>query len=210
MSWHVWLLFVVTETALCFTPGPAVLLVVSTAMSHGFRPGVKSSLGILTANALYFFLSALGVGAVLVASTRLFLALKWLGAGYLIYLGLKMLVSREAVMFQAEDDVRQAPRPPRGGFYLRGLVVQGASPKALIFFTALLPQFIDAQSAVGLQVAILGVTSVLIEVCVLVLYSALAVRARRLAGSRYADLFERLGGGFLIAAGARLAALTRP
>jgi homoserine/homoserine lactone efflux protein len=104
------------------------------------------------------------------------------------------------------DPADAAPWHVRRAF-LRGLVVQGANPKALVFFVALLPQFIDPAGPVGMQLLVLGVSSVLIELAVLALYVALAVRARRLAGARLAAPLERVGGGLLVAAGARLALL---
>jgi homoserine/homoserine lactone efflux protein len=88
-----WLLFCVTEAVLSFTPGPAVLLVVSLGLSRGGRAGVVGSLGILAANAIYFALSATTLGAVLQASWQLFVVVKWLGAAYLIWLGARMIFS---------------------------------------------------------------------------------------------------------------------
>ena len=198
MSFEAWLAFCVTETLLCLTPGPAVLFVVSVALASGFRPGLAASLGILTANTLYFALSATGIAAVLVASSEVFTALKWAGALYLIWMGLRMLLSRSVAVAEP------TPRPAHHSF-LRGCVVQGANPKALVFFVALLPQFIDPARPVAPQILLLGVSSVLIELVVLALYACFAVRARRLAGARLSGALERIGGGFLVAAGARLA-----
>lgn len=198
MSFEAWLAFCVTETLLCFTPGPAVLFVVSVALARGFRPGLAGSLGILAANTLYFALSATGIAAVILASNEVFTALKWAGAGYLVWMGLRMLFSHSPT---AEAPAPQAVHHS----FLRGFVVQGANPKALVFFVALLPQFIDPASPVAPQILLLGVSSVLIELVVLALYAAFAVRARRLAGARLSGPLERVGGGFLIAAGARLA-----
>ena len=94
MSLEAWIAFCVTEAVLCFTPGPAVLLVVSAALGRGLRASLGASLGILTANTLYFALSATGVAAAVVASRELFLVLKWSGAAYLVWLGLRMAFSR--------------------------------------------------------------------------------------------------------------------
>ena len=198
MSLEIWLAFCATETLLCFTPGPAVLFVVSVAMARGARGGLTGALGILAGNTFYFALSATGIAAVILASHRLFAALKWAGAAYLVWVGLRMLLSRS----RAPAEV--VPQPIRRSF-VRGFVVQAANPKALVFFVALLPQFIDPGAPVGRQVLILGASSLLIELLVLSLYTALAARARALAGDRWSGPIERIGGGFLVAAGARLA-----
>jgi homoserine/homoserine lactone efflux protein len=197
MSFEAWLAFCVTETILCVTPGPAVLLVLSVALGRGFRSAIGASLGILTANALYFTLSATGVAAVLVASREVFLALQWVGAGYLMWLGLCMMLAR---------DRREADALPVlvAQSFVRGVVVQGANPKALVFFLALLPQFIDSSASVLPQVLILGVSSVVIELAVLALYARAAVHARRVAGGRLTTPLKRVGGALLLAAGARL------
>ncbi len=206
MTLHVWLAFVVLETALCFTPGPAVLYVVSTTLARGPRAGFAGALGIVACNFFYFLLSALGVAAVIVASARLFTVLKWLGAAYLVYLGLKMLIARSASA-QAAPARGRAAAP---GALLRGFGVQAANPKALAFFVALLPQFIDPRAAVGMQIAILAVTSNVIEIAVLSCYLWMTVRAGAFAATRWPQLVKRVAGGFLVAAGARLALVRSP
>lgn len=198
MSIEAWVAFCVTETVLCFTPGPAVLLVVSVALGRGLRPGLGASLGILTANALYFAVSATGVAAALVASRELFLVLKWSGAAYLIWLGLRMAFSGRRRQADAQPVVLARS-------FVRGFVVQGANPKVLVFFMALLPQFIDPAGSVPTQVFVLGASSVVIEFVALSVYALGAVRARHVSGARVASTLERVGGGLLVAAGARLA-----
>jgi homoserine/homoserine lactone efflux protein len=198
MSLEAWGAFCVTEAVLCFTPGPAVLLVVSVALGRGLGASLGAALGILTANTLYFALSATGVAAALVASRELFLVLKWGGAAYLVWLGLRMLLSRRSA------EVRARPVVLARTFF-RGFVVQGANPKALVFFMALLPQFIDPTASVATQVVVLGASSVVIELLALAVYALGAGRARAVAGARVAGLLERVGGGLLVAAGARLA-----
>jgi homoserine/homoserine lactone efflux protein len=84
MTFAAWLLFCVTETILCFTPGPAVLLVVPLSLTHGSNAGLRASLGILTANACYFLLSAPGIGAILLASWELFFQRVLLGPALLM------------------------------------------------------------------------------------------------------------------------------
>lgn len=198
MSLDAWLTFCLTEAVLCFIPGPAVLFVVSVALARGTGAGVAAALGVLVANAAYFVLSATGIVTIIIASHELFTVLRWAGAAYLVWLGLGMVVAR------ARTSPAASPFPVRRAF-LRGVLVQGANPKALIFFVALLPQFIDPSASVPLQMFVLGVSSVVIEFFVLALYVVLAVRARTVAGSRLSVPLERVGGGLLVAAGARLA-----
>ena len=202
MSLEIWLAFCLMETILCLTPGPAVLYVVSVALSRGLRPGMAAAFGILAGNVLYFALSATGIAAVLLASATIFSVLKSVGAAYLVWIGLRMLLARGNGHAQPE------PQADHRAF-LRGFVVQGANPKAWVFYTALLPQFIDPAGALVPQVALLGVTGLVIELVVLTFYVTLAVRARRLAGTSLARPLERLGGALLIAAGTRLALARR-
>jgi homoserine/homoserine lactone efflux protein len=209
MSIEAWLLFTVTETVLCLSPGPAVLLVLSVSLTRGWPPGLQASAGILVANLLYFFLSATSLGAILLASWELFFLIKWLGAGYLIWLGLKTLFTRRASSHYTADGATPAHTGMRT--VLHGVVAQGANPKALVFFTALLPQFVNPIEPLAPQIAILAMTSVLIEFGVLAGYAVLASRASGLAyRPRFASIINRVGGGLLIGAGAGLAMLKRP
>jgi homoserine/homoserine lactone efflux protein len=198
---------VTTETVLCLTPGPAVLFVLSSALRAGARKGVASIAGILSANAVYYVLSATGIGALMIASHDLFLTLKWLGAAYLIYLGLRALLSSESMLAKVENSPTQF-----SGWRLLGdgFVLQMSNPNSIVFFTALLPQFINPRSAIAPQMAILGVTSVAIEFFVLLGYGLAAERASILARRpRYAAWTNRIAGMLLIAAGAGLATLRR-
>jgi len=207
MAWEVWLLFALTETALCFTPGPAVLLVVSQGLARGARASIWPNLGILAGNTLYFVLSATSLGALLVASYELFAAIRWVGAAYLIWLGVAAFRGRSTVLSVAP--AAGAPLRARRMF-VNGFVLQVANPKALVFFTALLPQFIDPRGSLVAQVAILAVTSVVIEFCVLLAYGASAGRVTTLAARPpFATLANRLAGTMLIAAGVGTAAIRR-
>jgi threonine/homoserine/homoserine lactone efflux protein len=204
MTVQTWALFCATETVLCFIPGPAVLFVVSSALTRGSRAGLQASLGILAANTAYFALSAMGLGAVLLASRTVFLVIKWIGAAYLVYLGARMIVSRP----QAQRPDPVAPvAARRAGVFWNGLITQAANPKALIFFTALLPQFIDPDESAAAQIALLGASSVLIEFVVLALYVGTCRAARQwLRGPGFGNGLVRLGGLLLVIAGAKLAA----
>lgn len=194
------LLFAATEFLLSLTPGPAVLLVVSQGMRRGFRMSTRGTLGVLTGNAIYFALSATGLGALLIASKPVFDAIQIAGAAYLALLGLRMLIKPSRA---AENEI---PHVAGTGSFLQGLLTQLANPKAIVFFTALLPQFVDPTQPVALQLLILGVISILVELPVLLTYGYVADRGRAIYG-RHATWIERLAGACLIAAGAKLAAM---
>jgi homoserine/homoserine lactone efflux protein len=188
MTFETWLLFLIMETALSLSPGPAVFYVVSQGI-RAFPRAVPATLGILSANACYFALSATSLGALIAASARFFTIAKWAGAAYLIYLGIKSLRSA-AVSHSIALTGTTTPgdREARGGhppgvdtrgndrrqIYLGALTLQLSNPKALLFFLALLPQFIDTQRAVAPQMLILAATSMLPECCILLAYGWLA------------------------------------
>jgi homoserine/homoserine lactone efflux protein len=203
MSLETWLAFCAMDVVLCCIPGPAVLFVVSSALAGGVRAGLAAALGICTTNAAYFALSGTGVAAVILASGRLFAALKWAGAAYLVMVGIGMMLVEPHRGTQPSAAAAQRS-------FLRAIVVQGANPKALIFFVALVPQFVHPQASIAWQLLVLGLTGIVIEITVLTSYVAVAVRARRVAGARLAGPLERIGGGFLVAAGARLALVRSP
>jgi homoserine/homoserine lactone efflux protein len=208
MSWTVWWLFLSTETVLSLTPGPAVLLVLATALRRGSARSIFSSLGILSANTLYFALSATSVGALLLTSYRIFFLVKWIGAGYLIFLGLKALLGKAHALSGPADEA--APERSAIRLLLDGVVLQMSNPKAIVFFAALLPQFIDPNRPVGLQVIILAATSVTLEFFILLGYGLLAGRASAVAREpRYAKWTNRVSGALLISAGSGLALLRR-
>jgi len=206
VSWETWSLFAVTETLLCLTPGPAVLFVLSQGLGRGAGASLWASLGILAGNTFYFVLSATSLGAMLVASYDVFFAIKWAGAAYLVLLGIRALRARGEVLTVAPAT------GTAGGLRLvaRGFAVQAANPKALVFFTALLPQFIDPAGNIAHQVVILAATSLVVEFTVLASYGGLSARAARLAiAPARAAWLERATGGLLIAAGLRMAVLRR-
>jgi homoserine/homoserine lactone efflux protein len=206
MSWETWVLFLITETLLCLSPGPAVLLVLSQALTRGPRGSMLSSAGILSANTLYFVLSATSLGALLVASYDLFFLVKWIGAAYLIYLGASAFFEKSSVLVVSRD----AAEAGTWKLFGNGFVLQAANPKNLLFFTAILPQFIDVARPLGSQIVILGVTSVVLEFFILLGYGLLASRATRLAAQqRFAAWTNRLAGSMLIGAGLGLVALRK-
>jgi len=207
MTWQVWSAFFLVETALCLTPGPAVLLVLSQALTHGPLKTLNSIGGILAANTFYFVLSATGVGAILLASYDLFFAVKWIGAAYLVWLGVSAFLGRSKALSIRRGEAKAVAN---SRLFLNGLVLQLSNPKALVFFTALLPQFINPHAAIIPQVTILALTSVVIEFLVQLFYAVLAGRASHMATQpRFARLTERVAGALLVGAGIGMAAIRR-
>ena len=207
VNWDTYWLYVATEAALSLSPGPAVMLVIAYGLAQGARRSVWASLGILSANGLYFALSATGVGALLAASETFFRAVKWAGAAYLVYLGLAALLGRPS-------PITVSRAAARGGspltIYLSGLTLQLANPKTLVFFAAILPQFVDPRLPIGAQMAWLAAGSVIPEFFILAGYGFAASRAARLASDpRFARLTDRAAGILVLAAAAMVLGISR-
>ena len=177
MTLKTWLLFLVMETALSLSPGPAVFYVVSQGIRGALRRTLPAAAGILTANGIYFALSATSLGAIIAASARFFTLTKWVGAAYLIYLGVKALYSANSMHSVALDEKPSVNDRDLRSVYLGALTLQLANPKALLFFLALLPQFIDPANSVVAQMLILAATSMVPEFFILMGYGWLAHRA---------------------------------
>jgi homoserine/homoserine lactone efflux protein len=207
MDWKTWALFVLLEGTLSLTPGPAVLFVVSQGLRRGGPASIWANFGILSGNLIYFALSATGVGAILAGSRGLFTVIKWVGAAYLLWLGVSAWIGKsKPLAIPAEGG------PVRGGpaTLAHGLVMQLANPKALVFFTAFLPQFIDPARPILRQFAILAATSAVLEFFILLAYGLLAGQAAKLARQpAYAKIMDRTAGAMLIGAGLMVASIAR-
>ena len=200
VNWDTYWLYVLAEVALSLSPGPAVMLVIACGLTWGARRSLYATLGILAANAIYFGISATALGAVLVASRTFFVTVKWLGAAYLVYIGLSALFGRPSPITMAREE-------RSGGaarvLFLSGLSLQLANPKTLVFFASILPQFVDPKLAVGPQMVWLAAGSIVPEFLILGGYGYLASRAARLAGDpRFARYTERTAGVLVLGAAA--------
>ena len=151
-------------------------------------------------------LSATGLVAVNTISAETFLVIKWIGAAYLIWLGSRMIV--RSFKRKAGDAVDHSPPSRRRSFW-QGFVTQAANPNLIVYFAAILPQFIDPRGSLAWQVSILAVSSFTIEFVALSIYSAISHRAGRGATPRLYPVIERLGGVLLIGAAVGLATLRR-
>ncbi|MEO8779004.1 MAG: LysE family transporter [Rhodanobacter sp.] len=199
MTISIWLFYVAAVCVLTVTPGPCVLMCISTSVNLGPRKALVASLGSTTAIVAIMVLSALGLGAALAASETLFTALKWLGAAYLAYLGITALFSKSTEISVSSTGARSSKRRLFG----QGFLVGASNPKALLFFGALFPQFIVPTQPHLPQFLVLGVTFVFFELLWLTIYALSAARAKVwLQQPRRATLFNRATGVvFLLAAG---------
>lgn len=151
------LLFAGASLALLAVPGPAVLYVVTRSLDQGHRAGLVSVLGVETGTFAYALAAAVGLTGLIAASEIGFAAVKYAGAAYLVYLGVRKLLERE--------DPQEASPSAHSGLFLRGLLVQLLNPKIAIFFLAFLPQFVDpSRGSVGVQTLILGTIFTLLAV----------------------------------------------
>ncbi len=207
MNWNTYLIFLVTTAVVCLTPGPAALLVVAQGMSNGLRRSYWAIAGIALSNAVYFALSATGVAALIVASGTLFAAIKWVGVAYLFYLGIAAIRSKSSALTVAAD-----PGQAVGGTraFWQAVVVELSNPKALLYFVALLPQFIDPSQPVGMQMLVFGVTCIALDTAAYSLYAWLGSRTQRFtANARFVRASNRASGGLLMVAGAMMATVKR-
>jgi threonine/homoserine/homoserine lactone efflux protein len=146
-------LFIIAAVVLLVTPGPAVLYIVTRSVDQGRRAGLVSVLGVHAGTLVHITAAAAGLSALLVASATAFSVVKYLGAAYLIYLGMRQLVSRVA----ASADVTLGIAPPLSRAFVDGFVVNVLNPKTALFFLAFLPQFVTvSRGAVPAQIACLG------------------------------------------------------
>ena len=164
MTLSTYLLYVAAVALLIITPGPTMLMCMTNSINHGPRRAMTSVAGAVTSVLCVMVLSAMGLGALLAASETAFMVAKVAGAAYLIWLGIKTF--RSDAVLQMEG---QASAAPRRSFYLQGVLVGASNPKAVLFFAAFFPQFLNPAEAIAPQFAILALTFMAFEFTVLTL-----------------------------------------
>lgn len=206
MELSVWITYFIATIILSLSPGPGVFSSISSGLHHGFRLGLWNSVGMQAANMIVVGIVSLGLGAMLLASETLFTLVKWLGVAYLVYLGVVTLRAPAQGFHDDPDDDAQTARD----VFLRGFFVNLTNPKGIIFFAAILPQFIDVARPQMPQYAILAGTTFGVDLVVMWGYTALAAKVLRLmrdpAHLRWVN--RGLGGAF-VTAGVALASFRR-
>ena len=197
MTFQIWALYVATVLALMSTPGPSQLLMLSNSASHGFRRSLATAAGDLTANTLQMIAAGFGLAALISTSTNALAVIKWFGVAYLIWLGIRMI--RKADPNKSSQVLDSTPIAIKI-LWLQGFVTSAANPKAIVFFAALFPQFIQPDGAFGQQFLILSATYIVMDGVFLSAYGAGASWvAQKFKGGARAWI-ERIGGGFMIGA----------
>jgi threonine/homoserine/homoserine lactone efflux protein len=203
MSLHVYFAFVAACIALALLPGPVVTLMIANGLRYGTRAALTNIAGVQAGLAVVIGIVAVGLTSLMATMGYWFDWVRFAGAAYLVWLGIKLVRSPvEGVSVDAP------PPPPRGGFFLQGFVVLLSNPKVMVFFGAFIPQFVDMSRDHVSQVALLGVTFMVIAGMTDAVYALLAGRARHFFSARRTRLLSRVSGGFMIGGGIWLA-LTR-
>ena len=206
MDLSVWLTYVAATLILCISPGPGAFSSMSSGLHHGFRLGIWNGIGMQAASLVMIVVVSLGLGGILLASETLFSLVKWIGVAYLIYLG---IAAWRAPAKGFEEDATDNDHTAREVF-MRGFWVNATNPKGIIFFAAILPQFIDVARPQTPQYAILAATTFVVDLAVMMGYTALAARVFRAMRdpSRIRWINRTLGSAF-VACGVALATFRR-
>ncbi len=206
MSIEVWIAFVVAAAVVLVIPGPTILLVISHAIAHGRRSVLPLAAGVTLGDFTAMTLSFVGLGAILAISAAFFTLLKFVGAGYLIYLGVRLWRSNPAEGAASVTIARESTR----SLFRKAFVVTALNPKGIAFFVVFLPQFVTPERQLLLQLLLLGITFLILAFVNAALYAFFAGYLRdRMDSPGVRHWFHRLGGSVLVGAGIFTAALQR-
>ena len=202
MPLSLWLAFTAATIVLLLIPGPTVLLVVSYALGQGWRTALPMAVGVALGDFTAMTLSMLGVGALLAASATVFTVLKWIGAAYLVWLGIRLWRAGGALRAEPRSTAASAAK-----MLGHAWLVTALNPKGLTFFVAFVPQFLSPEANFWTQMVVLEATFVTLAFVNVLAYAALAARAGGLVKyPRAVGVVIKIGGSCLIGAG--LAAAT--
>jgi threonine/homoserine/homoserine lactone efflux protein len=170
---HRFLLFLAAALLLAVTPGPGIFYVLARSLAGGRREGILSSFGTFVGGLFHVLAAALGISAILAASAVAFHTVKFAGAAYLVWLGVRMIRTRNA-------DVAISPSKPSQGAFRQGILTEVLNPKTALFFLSFIPQFIAPEHGhVFLQFVLLGALSVILNTAADLLVVALAAPLER-------------------------------
>lgn len=200
MQIEIWTLYLATVLAFMSTPGPSHILMLSNSLGSGFQRARMTAAGDLSANFLQMTAAAIGLASIINQFSGFFIVIKWAGVAYLLYLGFSLIFSRSE-----ERSLEKAPVRSRSSLYWQGFITSMSNPKAVIFFAALFPQFLDSTQPLFMQFVILSLTYLVIDGLFLCFYGKfaeliagrflkpLAHRFNQIAGSLYIGAAILLG-----------------
>lgn len=193
MNLDVWLLYFAALLAIMSTPGPSHILMLSNSLSNGFSRAKYTAMGDLSANFLQMIAATVGLATVLHQSPDVFQFIKFAGVAYLFYLGVKLLLSN------THKDFHLVQKRSRQSLYWQGFMTSAVNPKAIVFFTALFPQFINTQEPLLPQFAVLSSTFILVDGLFLCFYGIFADFFAQKLKSSIGQYFNKISGTLYIA-----------
>jgi len=203
MTFEAWIAFTAATAVLLVIPGPTILLVISYALGQGWRTAFPIAVGVALGDFTAMTLSMLGVGALLATSALVFTTLKWIGAAYLVWLGIKLFRAGGTLDAKPREDAAPG-RKMLGHAWL----VTALNPKSITFFVAFLPQFLDTKGDFWTQMLVFEATFITLAFANAMGYALIASRARAVIGNpRAIGLFNKAGGTLLIGAGVATVAI---
>lgn len=207
MSWQVWLAFFGAAIAISVSPGAGAIQSMSTGLARGLRRGCWSIVGLQIGLMLQLALVALGVGAAISRSLLAFNIIKWIGVAYLLYLAIRQW---RTATFELSEPVGDADGGGRPALLVRGFLVNATNPKGLVFFLAVLPQFVVPTAPLLPQYLAIGVTMMIVDTIVMGLYTGLAARLLQwLHTRRRQTVLNRVFSGLFAAAAVVLSLVRR-
>ena len=205
MTFELYSAYVISTLIVLAIPGPTIMLVVSYSLTQGRKSALATVMGVGLGDATAAAGSLMGLGALLAASAVAFSVLKWLGAAYLVWIGLKMWRSPPTAM-----NIGKTMATPAGRIFAHAYLVTALNPKGIIFFIAFLPHFIVQGVPLLPQLALLGSTFVVLGIVNAAAYAmAASAIGRKLRNPSVLGAVNKVGGGFLMFAAAMTATLQR-
>lgn len=165
MTLQIWIAYAATVFVFLLSPGPSHLFMLSTSLSNGFKKSWATGAGDLSAHLWQIAAASIGLVSVIYAFADVFILIKWAGVAFLVYLGIKQFTKKSAPIGEQRENNQS-----RVTLYFRGFITSSANPKAVVFFAALFPQFVDPNLPTASQFAILGLTYIVIDGCFLTFY----------------------------------------
>ncbi|WP_318378748.1 homoserine/homoserine lactone efflux protein [Enterobacter sp.] len=201
MTFEWWFAYLLTSIILSLSPGSGAINTMSTAMSHGYRGAAASIAGLQTGLGIHIVLVGVGLGTLFSRSVMAFEVLKWAGAAYLVWLGIQQWRAAGALDLNA-----LAKSQSRGHLFKRAVFVNLTNPKSIVFLAALFPQFIVPHQPQIMQYVVLGTTTIVVDIIVMIGYATLATRiALWIKGPRQMKTLNRVFGSLFMLVGALLA-----